>query len=302
VPWVDAVPATGGGAANGAWNDHRLSLTEAETFARDGLLVLPGHLPEPVADRLEEAFDTVWAAQREAHQKSRLDKFNMFDFLSQDERFLEMIDWPATFPKVVDILGWNIQIYHTHMMITPGAGQGADPGKRGWHQDSDRLNRELETNPQPRVSLKVAFFLSDCSVAGRGNFGAVPGSHLTNALVDPERRDVDPPGATVVLVPRGGMVLFDRRIWHTGTENYADYPRKALFYGYSYRWLRPRDDMRVAHYLERCDPIRRQLLGTSPSGGRGYTSPQPEDVPLRAWLERNPTDPTVAAAAGAPPF
>ena len=162
---------------------------------------------------------------------------------------------------------------------------------RGWHQDSGRLNHELETDPQPRVSLKVAFFLSDCSVAGSGNFGAVPGSHLTNALVDPERTDVDPPGATVVLVPRGGMVLFDRRIWHTGTENHADYPRKALFYGYSYRWLRPRDDMQVAHYLERSDPIRRQLLGTSPSGGRGYTSPQPEDVPLRTWLEQNPTDP-----------
>ena len=287
-------------SANGAWNAHRLSLTEAEAFARDGLLVLPDCLPEPVTDRLEEAFDKVWADEREAHRKSKLDKFNMYDFLSQDERFLEMIDWPATFPKVVDILGWNIQIYHTHMMITPGAGQGADPGKRGWHQDSDRLNRELETNPQPRVSLKVAFFLSDCSVAGRGNFGAVPGSHLSNALVDPERRDVDPPGATVVLVPRGGMVLFDRRIWHTGTENYADFPRKALFYGYSYRWLRPRDDMRVAHYLERCDPIRRQLLGTSPSGGHGYTSPQPGDVPLRAWLEQNPTDPAVAAAAGTP--
>ena len=287
-------------SANGAWNDHRLSLAEAEAFARDGLLVLPGRLPDPVTDRLEEAFDKVWAAEREAHQKSKLDKFNMFDFLSQDERFLEMIVWPATFPKVVDILGWNIQIYHTHMMITPGAGQGADPGKRGWHQDSDRLNRELETSPQPRVSLKVAFFLSDCSVTGRGNFGAVPGSHLTNALVDPERRDIDPPGATVVLVPRGGMVLFDRRIWHTGTENYADFPRKALFYGYSYRWLRPRDDMRVGHYLERCDAIRRQLLGTSPSGGHGYTSPQPGDVPLRAWLEQNPTDPAVAAAAGTP--
>ena len=290
-----------GSAKNGAWNDHRLTVAEGEAFARDGFIVLPDRLPEAVTDRLEEAFDTVWAAERAAQGKSKLDKFNMFDFLSKDERFLEMIDWPVTFPKVVDILGWNIQIYHTHMMITPGAGQGADPGRRGWHQDSDRLNRELESDPQPRVSLKVAFFLTDCSVAGRGNFGAVPGSHLVNAMVDPERRHVDPPGATEVLVPRGGMVLFDRRIWHTGTENYADFSRKVLFYGYSYRWLRPRDDMQVTHYLERCDPIRRQLLGTSPSGGHGYTSPQPQDAPLRAWLEQNPAQPAAAAAAGAPP-
>ena len=56
---------------------------------------------------------------------------------------------------------------------------------------------------------------------------------------------------------------------------------KALFYGYSFRWIRPRDDMTVDHYMERCDPIRRQLLGDAPSGGRGYSSPMPEDVPLK---------------------
>ena len=60
--------------------------------------------------------------------------------------------------------------------------------------------------------------------------------------------------------------------------------RQVLFLGYSYRWLRPRDDMTVAHYLPDADPIRRQLLGESPTGGFGYTSPSAEDVPLKAWL------------------
>ena len=45
--------------------------------------------------------------------------------------------------------------------------------------------------------------------------------------------------------------------------------------------------MTVEHYLDRCDPIRKQLLGVSYSGGHGYTSPKPEDVPLRAWLEEH---------------
>lgn len=57
--------------------------------------------------------------------------------------------------------------------------------------------------------------------------------------------------------------------------------------GYSYRWLRPRDDMTVAHYLESADPIRRQLLGMSPNGGFGYTSPTDEDVPLKTWLSEH---------------
>ncbi len=53
---------------------------------------------------------------------------------------------------------------------------------------------------------------------------------------------------------------------------------------YSYRWLRPRDDMTVDRYLADADPIRRQLLGASPTGGFGYTSPSEEDIPLRSWL------------------
>ena len=199
-----------------------------------------------------------------------------------------MIDWPMTFPKVFDLLGWNIQVYHTHMIFTPGTGQGADPIIRNWHQDSDRLNHELGPAPQPRVSLKVGFFLTDCLQTGRGNFAVVPGSHLNDSMINRNLRHLDPPGATEVLVPRGGIVLFDRRIWHTGSPNYTETPRKALFYGYSYRWLRPRDNMTIDHLIEKCDPIRRQLLGDCPSGGYGYTSPNPHDVPLRAWMEQHP--------------
>ena len=40
--------------------------------------------------------------------------------------------------------------------------------------------------------------------------------------------------------------------------------RKALFYGYGYRWIRPKDEMSVEPLYERCDPIRRQLLVQPP--------------------------------------
>ena len=47
--------------------------------------------------------------------------------------------------------------------------------------------------------------------------------------------------------------------------------------------------------MARSDPIRRQLLGASPSGGFGYTSPKPEDVPLKAWIEEHLGEKAVAA-------
>ena len=40
----------------------------------------------------------------------------------------------------------------------------------------------------------------------------------------------------------------------------------------------------LGQFGHNCGPIRRQLLGAGPSGGTGYTSPQPEDVPLRDWV------------------
>lgn len=86
--------------------------------------------------------------------------------------------------------------------------------------------------------------------------------------------------------PCGSAVLFDRRIWHASSPNYLSFPRKVLFYGYSYRWLRPRYDMTVAHYAYRSSPIR-QSMGVSHSGNHGYTSPQEMDVPLRSWLREH---------------
>ena len=91
--------------------------------------------------------------------------------------------------------------------------------------------------------------------------------------------------AIPILAGPGDAVIFDRRLWHSGGRNFSDITRKVLFYGYSYRWLKPRDDMTVAHYMEGSDPIRQQLLGASPNGGFGYTSPADEDVPLKIWLQ-----------------
>ena len=88
------------------------------------------------------------------------------------------------------------------------------------------------------------------------------------------------------LVKLGTAVFFDRRLWHAAGRNTSDITRKVLFYGYSYRWLQPRDNMTVAHFMERSDPIRQQILGKS-TGGMGYTSPGEKDVPLRAWIQEN---------------
>lgn len=265
---------------------HRLSDDEQHQFEEQGFLIVPGVLPAAKVEVLQAAADRIdgeWRPKRDlqAHQP-----LNLLDALGKDDAFLELLDLPQTFMKVVDILGWHIQLYHSHLIVTPPLPEGYQPKQRhlGWHQDSGRLNLELEGEPRPRVSLKIGFFFTSTLEADRGNFHVVPGSHRRNRLDMPADSALDHPDALPVRVAAGDAVFFDRRLWHAAGLNRSTATRKVLFLGYSYRWLRPRDDMTVAHYLDGADPIRRQLLGESPNGGFGYTSPAAADVPLKSWL------------------
>lgn len=259
------------------WLQHRLTEDERDQFEKEGYFIVEDAIPSNIVERANEATERLARGMIQEEGLADNARINYLDFIGKDNVFLELLDWPATFPKVWDILGWNIQLYHSHLIYTPPLGpDDPDPGYN-WHKDSGRLNQELETEPQPRISLKVAYFLTDTSEAGRANLYVLPGSHLYNKMDDVEK------GIPVLAKP-GTAVFFDRRIFHASSPNTSTYTRKVLFYGYSYRWLRPRDDMMVEHYLDGCNGIQKQLLGVSPSGGHGYTSPQEEDVPLRSWM------------------
>ncbi len=267
-----------------------LTEEEAHKFKREGYFIVPDVLPSDMVQDLIGAVDRTDKKERARMGKSPQARINHFDFIGKDIRFLPLLNWYKTFPKVWGILGWHIQLYHTHMTVSPPAEPHKSLEKHGpglgFHQDSGRINWDFDMDPRPMISLKVAFFLTDTSQPGRGNFYVIPGSQTQNAFPGRDRQALHN-NTTPVLAPPGSAVFFDRRLWHSASTNYWTEPRRVLFYGYSYRWLRPRDDMRVEHYLDHCTPIQKQLLGVSYSGGRGYTSPTPKDVPLKAWLEQH---------------
>ena len=253
--------------------EHCLTEAERTKFERDGFIVIENALPAPMVEGLIDAVDSVKAG---------------VDFIGKDDRFLELIDWYRTFPKVWGILGWNIHLYHTHITVTPPVPLEDRPSKKRlhWHQDSGRVSLDIEMIPAPRISVKIGYFLTDVSEGGRGNFSVIPGSHLKDEVEYPTDGISNPPDAHEVRVPAGTAVIFDRRIWHAGGWNFSDITRKVLFVGYSFRWFHPRDQMTVSHYMDQCDPIRRQLLG-SKTGNLGLTSPREEDVPLREWMREH---------------
>jgi ectoine hydroxylase len=221
-----------------------------EEFERNGFVVVPGALRPAELERLEAAVDRVW--EEEGGSAGPLHRLA---FAGLDDSFLELVDHPASLPVVADILGPNIYVYHCHLDVHPPEPQ-TEPSWR-WHQDGGRQNVEL-TSPRPRLSVKVAYFLTDVPTAEHGALRVVPGSHEQDTL----SREREPVDALSVLVDAGSAVIFDRRLWHARGDNCSDRTRKVLFYGYTHRWIRPRDDLTLdVDLLASLSPRRRQLLG-----------------------------------------
>ena len=110
--------------------------------------------------------------------------------------------------KSMAIVDPSLCRYHVHMNVTPpgatfmrtkglGAETRAETRDDGsipaadevetfaFHQDSARVNKDLPL-PRPRLSLKVAFFLTDLREEGAANMWVVPGSTGMDVLAVPE--------------------------------------------------------------------------------------------------------------------
>ena len=262
----------------------RLTADDRATFERDGYLVVAGALDEATVRRyvaLALARNAQFRAEPEVTPHHTL---NEHDLIARDEAWLDLVDPPATFAKVVEILGWNIQVFHTQLLVTPPAPEGAHSGAYGWHQDNNRMNLDVDTSPQPRISVKVGYFLTDLPRAGMANLCVVPGSHLRGR---PQiALGAQPDGAVELTAQAGDAVLFDRRLWHSASTNTSEVTRVFVTVGYAHRWVRPKSAMDHTELCARVDPVRRQLLGWATSAN-GWFDPTDDDVPLRDWVRTN---------------
>jgi ectoine hydroxylase len=245
---------------------------------RDGFVVIPDAVEPPLLDRLVAAGDRIYEEERKAGGVGLDASLHLLGALGRDRAFHELLDLPATLSIVCAALGWNIYVYHSHFDVHPSSPPGPEPWR--WHQDGGRQNVELETDPRPRLSVKVGVFLSDASEPDRGNFMVVPESHRWNRL-DGRDSGTQPPEARPILAAPGTAIVFDRRLWHARSDNHSHVVRKVIFLAYTYRWIRPREDL--AETADGASPVRRQLLGAA-SNEAGHWLPTDDDVPLRAAL------------------
>jgi len=267
---------------------------QRDEFQREGILLIRGALTEQRRARLEAAVDRVYAAERAGGRLKPDGTLHLLGFLDRDEEFGELLTQPTTFPYVWGLAGWNIYSHHNHLDVTPPTPH-EEPPAWGWHQDGYRQNSDPESlyddQPRPMLSLKVAYVLSDLTRTGRGATKVIPGSHRRNTL-DRTADGSDPRGTVEITANPGDAFVFDRRLWHSRSVNRSAVTRKMLFVGYTYRWIRPLDDMPIdkdGQWWANRTPVQRQLLGeathTANHWGVNWDGYIDEKIPLRHELQ-----------------
>jgi ectoine hydroxylase len=263
---------------------------QRERFERDGFIIVPGVLTAEEVEHYTAVLDEIYERRRVENRLLKDGSLHELSAVTTCPELTGLIDHPRAFPLVWSMLGWNIHIYHSHVDVHPPIPE-EPPTWWHWHQDGGRQNREIETDPRPRLSVKLAFWLSDVSETGRGNLMVIPGSHKTNWLPGPPKRDVAwpaPEGAIEVQVSPGDIVFFDRRIWHARSYNRSDITRKVAFFGYTYRWVAIRDEVAELpkqDWWSEVNPVQRQLLGAVGDGTGDHSwGHDPKTTPLYGEL------------------
>ena len=275
-----------------------LCLTDEQRAAveRDGFLILTGALTADevahftaVVDRL----DADWRAEQGMDPFATVEIRNAIARPGGDA-LMPLLDWPATFPVVVDTFGWNVQLTTSHVFVrTPNPNEPPTFKASDWHADGPHPSFPTMDGVWPRLYGKIGYFLTDLSEPDRGNLRVVPGSHRSAKKPPIDPATGEPEGAIQVLTKPGDAVFFEQRCWHAVGPNYSDLPRKNIYLGYCYRWMKAIDFVtQPEELLEKGTPIQRQLLGGATHELSYYLPSRNEfaDTPLKAWAEAHGAD------------
>jgi len=239
---------------------NRLTEEQRRQWAIDGYLVLKGALSRPEIDRLIREVDRLHrrhvTQNRDADPKKGIDRRNVME---DSDAFVGLIDHPATFGVVLDLIGPYIQLSMSEVIVRP-----PNPDFKGYiHTDGGQAMRRIRvTETSWPLQLKIQYFLTDVQKPYSGNFTLFPGSHLRPYPEGETPITAETPGAVQLCVEAGDAAVFPHSLWHGVAPNRSDQPRKTLIYCYSHTCFRAFDfEKPTPRLLKRCTPRQRRLLG-----------------------------------------
>jgi ectoine hydroxylase-related dioxygenase (phytanoyl-CoA dioxygenase family) len=201
--------------------DASLDAQTAERLDRDGYVPLPGVLSAAQLEAIRTRLAELLAAEGdraglEVHQEAGTDR--LADLVNKGEMFWPCFTDPRVLASMAHVLGDFKLSSLNFRAALPGQGHQnlhtdwGGPVEPGAYQVCNSiwlLDDFTETNGATRV------------VPGSHRFGTVP----RLALADPAARH---PDEVLVTGQAGTVVIFNSHLWHGGTRNRGDRPRRGL--------------------------------------------------------------------------
>lgn len=202
--------------------DETLTPEEKQFLDREGYLPLRGVLTSEQIDGLRNRQAQLLSeegdkAGTEVHQEAGTDRLS--DLINKDSRYHIVLTNPRILAGIAHVLEGDLQLSSLNS-------RSALPGKglQGLHVDWGRL----ETPGEYQVCNSI--WLLDDFTPENGATRAVPGTHLgTDAPGDVLQDSTKAhPNELQILGNAGDVVIFNGHLWHGGTLNTTDKPRRAL--------------------------------------------------------------------------
>jgi ectoine hydroxylase-related dioxygenase (phytanoyl-CoA dioxygenase family) len=204
-----------------------LSAAERDELDQQGYLALPNVLDDGAVRFLARRFDELVdeegeRAGLEAHQE--VGTARLADLVDKDPMFDLCWNDPRQLSAVAHVLGWrDFKVFSLN-------GRSALPGEG--HQ-ALHVDWRGAVPPGDYQICNSIWMLDDFTEAN-GATRVVPGSHRwgrvpAEAMQDPLQAH---PDQVLVLGEAGTAVIFNSHLWHGGTQNRTDQPRRALHSAY----------------------------------------------------------------------
>ncbi len=235
-----------------------LAPAEMELLDNQGYLPLPGILDTGTVTALRQRFDELVTeegdqAGLEAHREQGTDR--LADLVDKDPLFDLCWNNPRQLAAISHVLRWQ------EFKVFSLNGRAALPsqGHQALHADWG------SAVPPGDYQICNSIWMLDDFTEENGATRIVPGSHRWGRL--PKADMADPrlphPDEILVLGTAGTAVIFNSHLWHGGTQNRTDQPRRALHSAYVLRGQKQQtvfhDYLRPATY-DRLSPAQRYLL------------------------------------------
>jgi ectoine hydroxylase-related dioxygenase (phytanoyl-CoA dioxygenase family) len=224
---------------------------EQVALDRHGYLVFPDVIDAAWLDRLRAAFERAAGEGGQAAQVQQSGTRHVDNLANKDAAFDGVYTHPKVLAAVYHVLHCSFRVFQL---------SGRDPlpgyGQQGLHTDW------LPRGASEAFSVVTALWLLDDFTPNNGATRLIPGSHLLprplpKPMTAPASRH---PNQTLILAKAGSVLVFNGHLWHSGTRNETNRPRRVLQCQFATRELIRSANTRL-DVPERLPPAARYILG-----------------------------------------